>query len=514
MADHFKSFRRVRDPDQDKDDEERLERMSGLNLMSKRPQNLKTKDSRHVLRKASTVHTISLERASKHNIVRNISQYFDGLDEVDEPIAEDPVVMVEEPVANTSSPQELSSGDIDITIRSPSGTSSPSTPSTTSLSRGRRTLKERVAEQHNPPSKLETSRPLERGLTARLGMKFEDIKTPDELKSWRRQLRALQPSLFEHDVPPTPASTPPVPRHDSSAASTMMDAQCHNNRTIRWKKGKLIGRGTFGSVFLGLDLDTLEFMAVKQIGIVVPRSSDTEKAENVRVKMQETLEKEVALLQGLDHPNIVRYLGFQVDGAWLNLFLEYVDGGTVASLIESLGGPLPEDFIRSIVYQILLGLEYIHAHYIVHRDIKGANILITEEGIAKIADFGISRRSDIPYKHNARMTNMTGSVFWMAPEVVEGKGYSAKVDIWSLACTMIEMYTGQLPWGSNPDEAQTIYNLGHKAIPQLPSNACPEALDLMKQCLTLDEESRPTATELLNHPFFGVVDDAEEKHES
>lgn len=134
--------------------------------------------------------------------------------------------------------------------------------------------------------------------------------------------------------------------------------QSYAGRSIRWKKAEVIGKGAFGVVFLGLDVDTGGLLAVKQMAI-----------EEVSARELSNLENEINLLKNLEHPNIVRYLGTEVNAQYLTIFLEYVPGGSVRALIQKFGA-LEEPVARSYTRQLLLGLEYLHRSGIAHRDIK------------------------------------------------------------------------------------------------------------------------------------------------
>ncbi|KAJ3196074.1 hypothetical protein HK101_010175 [Irineochytrium annulatum] len=164
------------------------------------------------------------------------------------------------------------------------------------------------------------------------------------------------------------------------------------------------------------------------------------------------------------------------------------------------------ELVRSLTCQILSGLEYLHERSIIHRDIKGANILIDHEGVAKISDFGISKKNEtkMAYRYNSRMS-LQGSVFWMAPEVIKAKGYSAKVDIWSLGCVTLEMFTGNHPW-RQLDELQTMWRLGKENAPPIPENCVTSdsARAFLARCFTIEPEERPEARELLFDAFADV----------
>lgn len=164
-------------------------------------------------------------------------------------------------------------------------------------------------------------------------------------------------------------------------------------RKIKWVKGALIGTGSFGNVYLGLNAQTGELMAVKQVVLPeVTGGDETITKSQLRKKvMVEALQREILLLKELEHPNIVCYLGSESTDKYLNIFLEYVAGGSLSSVLKDYGN-LEEPLIKSFIKQILHGLAYLHDKKIVHRDIKGGNILVDNKGIVKISDFGISKK--------------------------------------------------------------------------------------------------------------------------
>lgn len=173
-------------------------------------------------------------------------------------------------------------------------------------------------------------------------------------------------------------------------------------RIIKWIKGALIGAGSFGSVYLGMDAQSGLLMAVKQVELGSGKNVERKRG------MIEALEREIELLKELQHENIVQYLGeidmflasveqeaddvdSSIDGTHLNIFLEYVPGGSIAALLNNYGA-FEEALVRNFVRQILTGLNYLHEREIIHRDIKGANILVDNKGGIKISDFGISKK--------------------------------------------------------------------------------------------------------------------------
>ncbi|KAK9725469.1 hypothetical protein RND81_05G145600 [Saponaria officinalis] len=264
---------------------------------------------------------------------------------------------------------------------------------------------------------------------------------------------------------------------------------------IRWRKGELIGCGAFGRVYMGMNLNSGELLAVKQV-LIAANGASKEKAQ-AHVK---ELEEEVKLLKNLSHPNIVRYLGTAREDEALNILLEFVPGGSIASLIGKFGS-FPESVIRMYTKQLLLGLEYLHRNGIMHRDIKGANILVDNKGCIKLADFGASKK----VVELATMTgakSMKGTPYWMAPEVILQTGHNFSADIWSVGCTVIEMATGKPPW-CQYQEVAALFHIGTtKSPPPIPEHLSPDAKDFLNKCLQTEANSRASASQLLLHPFI------------
>uniref|UniRef100_J3MX51 mitogen-activated protein kinase kinase kinase n=2 Tax=Oryza brachyantha TaxID=4533 RepID=J3MX51_ORYBR len=244
-----------------------------------------------------------------------------------------------------------------------------------------------------------------------------------------------------------------------------------------------------------MNLDTGELLAVKQVLI----GSNNATREKAQAHIRE-LEEEVKLLKNLSHPNIVRYLGTVREEDTVNILLEFVPGGSIQSLLGKLGS-FPEAVIRKYTKQILQGLEYLHNNAIIHRDIKGANILVDNKGCIKLADFGASKQVAKLATVTAAKT-MKGTPHWMAPEVIVGSGHNFSADIWSVGCTVIEMATGKPPWSQQYQEVALLFHVGTtKSHPPIPEHLSPEAKDFLLKCLQKEPELRSTASDLLKHPF-------------
>ncbi|CAO3678438.1 unnamed protein product [Rhizopus stolonifer] len=272
---------------------------------------------------------------------------------------------------------------------------------------------------------------------------------------------------------------------------------------MQWLRGELIGRGSFGRVYHALNVATGEWIAVKQVEVAV---TESDRRNDDLKEAADALYREISLLKDLEHINIVQYMGydFNSDEGLIYIFLEYVPGGSIASLLNQRS-VFNESLTAFFTRQIIQGLEYLHKKGILHRDIKAGNVLIDQNGVCKITDFGLSKnQNDSAYDPASDNSTMKGTVFWMAPEVLTNN-YSEKVDIWSLGCTVLEMITGTHPW-MNLTSLAALYAIGNHKTPEIPCNVSSEAKDFLRQCFKIKPEERPTASELLQHPFVQNVD--------
>ncbi|WBW71638.1 MEK kinase (MEKK) Mkh1 [Schizosaccharomyces osmophilus] len=290
---------------------------------------------------------------------------------------------------------------------------------------------------------------------------------------------------------------------EGNGASNSVLSPSNDTPTFKWLKGDLIGNGTYGRVFIAMNVNTGELIAVKQVEI--PQTVNTYH-ERLWKNIVDSINSEIETMADLEHINVVQYLGFEKTDTDISIFLEYVSGGSVSRCLRNFG-PFEESVVQFITKQVLLGLAYLHSKGIIHRDLKADNLLIDFDGICKISDFGISKHSENVYGNDANLS-MQGTIFWMAPEVIDSnhRGYSAKVDIWSLGCVVLEMLGGNRPWST--DEAiQAMFKLGtEKKPPPFPSelrkNVSDDSINFLNDCFTIDADKRPTAEELLSHPFL------------
>ncbi|KAJ6604578.1 kinase-like domain-containing protein [Mycena vulgaris] len=275
--------------------------------------------------------------------------------------------------------------------------------------------------------------------------------------------------------------------------------------TFQWVRGELIAKGSYGRVYLALNVNNGELMAVKQVE--APQTA-SDRADSRQIEVVEALKFESTTLKDLDHPNIVQYLGFEETPENLNIFLEYVPGGTIGSCLLK-HGKFDDNVTKWFTVQILAGLEYLHSTGILHRDLKGDNILVETSGVCKISDFGISKKEDLK---GQAFTELRGTVYWMAPEVVDSnkRGYDSKVDIWSLGCVVLEMWTGERPWVGEEVISVMLKLYKDKLPPPLPPHITLDdlAMDFRRKCFShifRNPQARPTAGVLRRHPYLKLT---------
>eukprot|EP01094_Clydonella_sp_ATCC50884_P002136 TRINITY_DN11643_c0_g1_i1.p1 TRINITY_DN11643_c0_g1~~TRINITY_DN11643_c0_g1_i1.p1 ORF type:complete len:1085 (-),score=383.55 TRINITY_DN11643_c0_g1_i1:312-3566(-) len=248
--------------------------------------------------------------------------------------------------------------------------------------------------------------------------------------------------------------------------------------------GRCLGRGGFGAVYQGVDITTGTFVAIKQM-----------KRQNLPKDQLASMMGEIDLLKKLNHPNIVKYIGYSETREFLCIILEYVESGSLASVVQTIG-KFPESLVRVYIEQVLQGLLYLHEQGVIHRDIKGANILTTKGGTVKLADFGIAAE----VSSTAENSSIMGTPYWMAPEIIELNGATTKSDIWSVGCTVIELITGEPPYY---DLAQmpALFRIVQDDHPPLPEGISPALRDFLLQCFQKEPRLRISAKKLLKHPW-------------
>ncbi|CUA68863.1 hypothetical protein RSOLAG22IIIB_03729 [Rhizoctonia solani] len=252
--------------------------------------------------------------------------------------------------------------------------------------------------------------------------------------------------------------------------------------------GDSLGKGAFGQVYRALNWTTGETVAVKQILL-----SDVPKSELGE------LMSEINLLKILDHPNIVKYKGYVKTRDCLYIILEYCENGSLHNICKRFG-KFPENLVAVYISQVLDGLVYLHDQGVIHRDIKGANILTNKDGTVKLADFGVATTPTGALNDAA----VVGSPYWMAPEVIEQSGATTASDIWSVGCVVIELLEGHPPYHFL-DPMPALFRIVQDDCPPIPEGASPIVKDFLYQCFQKDCNLRISAKKLLRHPWMASV---------
>ncbi|KAI8912935.1 kinase-like domain-containing protein [Powellomyces hirtus] len=246
-----------------------------------------------------------------------------------------------------------------------------------------------------------------------------------------------------------------------------------------------IGKGSFGEVYKGLNRQTNEIVAIKVLDL------DTDDDEITDVQ------KEITMLSHCDSEYITRYHGSYLNDTKLWVIMDYAAGGSMRSILKS--GPIDEKYIAIIAREVLHALVYLHKYAaIIHRDIKAANILLTDDGKVKLCDFGVAGQITMSV---LRRNSFVGTPYWMAPEIIRRAQYDYKADIWSLGITIIELATGNPPF-ADQDPRKAIFLIPRTRPARLEGKFSAALREFLALCLKEEPEERPSADELLRTKFI------------
>ncbi|KAK4687808.1 mitogen-activated protein kinase kinase kinase, partial [Tremellales sp. Uapishka_1] len=275
-----------------------------------------------------------------------------------------------------------------------------------------------------------------------------------------------------------------------------------SNIALRWQQGGFIGGGANGNVYIGFNLDSGGIMAVKEIRVQDLSNSPA---------LYKQIKDESDVMQMLSHPNIVDYYGIEVHRDRVYIFEEYCEGGSLANLLEH-GRVEDEEVVMVYALQMLQGLEYLHSKGVEHRDVKPDNILLATGQVIKYVDFGaakvIAKGNRTMAKTRAQktkvnpvdgaMNSLAGTPMYMAPEVIKNER----------ASRLGSMDICRKPWSNLDNEWAIMFHIGiatqHPPLPE-PGQLSELGIDFIEQCLCLDPAERPTASELLFHPWLAPM---------
>ncbi|KAJ7067279.1 kinase-like protein [Mycena amicta] len=264
---------------------------------------------------------------------------------------------------------------------------------------------------------------------------------------------------------------------------------------FKWVRGEMLGKRT--NLFLGLNATTGEMLVAKQYTFDATETPGRPSARS--------LKREVALMQRVDHANLVQCFGFEeTTGGDIMVLMEYFSGTSLRAEIHK-HGRLAEGVVQAITSQVLDALVHLHARGMVHGDLKSTKILVDSSGVCKIAGLGCSTWTDgVGLRDNSRA--VPRAIWWTAPEIIrtQYQAWGTKADVWSVGCLVLEMLTGMRPWFDS-EAVAVMFKLYHQTLrPGVPPDVVlsPMALDFLERCLALQPEDRMSAVELGRHPFI------------
>ncbi|KAG2237441.1 hypothetical protein INT48_009570 [Thamnidium elegans] len=276
---------------------------------------------------------------------------------------------------------------------------------------------------------------------------------------------------------------------DAEVIAKLRTICTESDPTLVYRNMRKIGQGASGGVYTAYS-DQSDFpVAIKQMNLE-------------QQPKKELIINEILVMKESKQKNIVNFIDSYLWRGDLWVIMEYMEGGSLTDVVTN--NMMMEGQIAAVCEEVLEGLQHLHSKGVIHRDIKSDNILLSLYGDIKLTDFGFCAQLN---EMQSKRTTMVGTPYWMAPEVVTRKEYGPKVDIWSLGIMAIEMVEGEPPY-LNENPLRALYLIANNGTPKLQN---PEALspifrDFLAKCLEVDVDARPSASEMLKHPFLRLAD--------
>uniref|UniRef100_A0A2P2LPG3 non-specific serine/threonine protein kinase n=1 Tax=Rhizophora mucronata TaxID=61149 RepID=A0A2P2LPG3_RHIMU len=307
----------------------------------------------------------------------------------------------------------------------------------------------------------------------------EELRRAVEKEIWKsnEQYWSKQPSV------------PPIGKHDQGGTESVIDhIQIPSDETDVWeidtnqlKIGNKVASGSYGDLYKGIYCS--QEVAVKIL-----------KPERVSTEMLREFSQEVYIMRKIRHKNVVQFIGACTRPQNLCVVTEFMTKGSLYDFLHKQNGVFKLPSLIRVATDVSKGMNYLHQNNIIHRDLKTANLLMDENEVVKVADFGVARVQ----AQSGVMTAETGTYRWMAPEVIEHKSYDHKADVFSFGIVLWELLTGELPY-FYLTPLQAAVGVVQKGLrPTIPKHTHPKLAELMERCWQQDPIQRPSFSEIID----------------